>query len=97
MKNLIVMCLIVFLSLFSILIGGETSPCKAEPNSTISSYANNSKENSLENENIDYENIRYKILVTTFKLNLIEKYNELDEIWFETDYFKLSEPYIDTE
>ena len=91
------MCLIVFLSLFSILIGGETSPCKAEPNSTISSYANNSKENSLENENIDYENIRYKILVTTFKLNLIEKYNELDEIWFETDYLQLSEPYIDTE
>ena len=91
------MFLIVLLSLSSILIDGETSPCKAESNSTISSYANNSKENSLENENIDYENIRYKILVTTFKLNLIEKYNELDEIWFETDYFKLSEPYIDTE
>lgn len=97
MKNLIIIFIIIFLSLASILIGGDTNPCKAKSNSTISSYENNSKENLVLNENNYSENRRYRILVATLRRNLLEKYNELDEMWFETDYLELAEPHVDEE
>ena len=89
--------IILILSLTSILIDGEISLCKAKLNSTISSYENKNKENSGENDNIYYKNRRYKILVATLRRNLIEKYNELDEIWVEKDYLQLTEPHVDKE
>ena len=89
--------IILILSLTSILIDGEISLCKAKLNSAISSYKNKSKENSGENDNIYYENRRYKILVATLRRNLIEKYNELDEIWVEKDHLQLTEPHVDKE
>jgi len=89
MKNVVIILYIISLSLSSLLLNGGIDTCEAESSPIIHSYENHKERNSENNNEIDLRdasNKRYRILAISIRQNLIQNYNNLDNMGLETDY-----------